>query len=219
MENEMIEKVTDQLIRALGELDETQVIICVKTLLENGVDRFCIQSLLNEGMKRVGALYETGEYFIADLIVSGMIYKNVLELPRMRYVPKLGERVAGRILVGTAEGDVHDIGKDLLKSVLSANGFDVYDLGTDVPPKTFVSESTRLQPDIIAISGVMTVAVSAMARTIQALSDANLRDRVKVIVGGMCMSEELSREIGADAYSPDPLEGVAVCKNFLLKTS
>lgn len=218
MENESIEKVADQLITSFGDLDEGRVIQCAKRLLAEGASRILMLHLLKEGMKRVGELYEKGEYFIADLIVSGEIYRNVLELPPMRYIPQEGESLDGKVLIGTAEGDVHDIGKDMLKSVLSANGFEVIDLGTDVSPRAFVSASIQFEPDIVAISGILTISVSAMERTIKALSETNLRDKVKVIVGGLCMTYELSQQIGADAYSPDPFSGLLACKTLLRRS-
>lgn len=205
----------ERLVAALGELDEEGVLSLASDLLSAGVDKLTMLRLLKEGLEKVGALYEKGEYFIADLIVSGSIYKSVLELPGMRYEPKEGEPPKGRIVLGTAEGDVHDIGKDILKGVLSANGFEIVDLGTDVNAKAFVEAVRGRKPDILAMSGVLTIAVSSMERTIAALSEAGLRNSVKVIVGGMCMTGELSRAVGADAYAEDPFKGLAACLGFV----
>lgn len=203
------------MISALGELDEEGVLTLASSLLSAGTDKLAMLRLLKEGLERVGALYEKGEYFIADLIVSGSIYKSVLELPGMRYEPREGEPPKGRIVLGTAEGDVHDIGKDILKGVLSANGFEIVDLGTDVNAKAFVEAVREIRPDILAMSGVLTIAVSSMEKTVAALAEAGLRDSVKVIVGGMCMTQELSRAIGADAYAEDPFKGLSACLGFV----
>jgi methanogenic corrinoid protein MtbC1 len=208
-------EIEKRLISALGELDEARVLDCARRLLDGGADRFLILELLKEGLAVVGDLYEKGEYFIADLIVSGSIYKAVLELPQMQYRPEAGRPILGRVVIGTVEGDVHDIGKDLVRSVLSANGFEVVDLGTDVPPAVFISALREHRPDILALSGVLTLAVTSMARTIEAVAEAGYRDRVRIIVGGMCLSEELGRSIGADAYAKDPFAGLVACKLLL----
>lgn len=206
----------EQLIKAMEELDDSAVLGFVQQLLEQKTDRFWIMHLLNEGMKQVGVLYEKGDYFIADLILSGMIYKNILELPQMQFEQTADTKPKGRVLVGTAEGDIHDIGKDLFISILTANGYNVTDLGTDVKPVTFVSEAERLNPDIVAISGTMTFSIYAMKKTIGALEENPLTKDVKVIVGGSCIDKLLSRQIGADAFSGDPLEGLSIC-NLLLE--
>lgn len=211
MDDEGAAATASRLVDAMGELDEDGVLSRADALLRGGADKLTLLRLLKEGLERVGALYEKGEYFIADLIVSGTIYKSVLELPGMRYEPKEGERPKGLIVIGTAEGDVHDIGKDILKGVLSANGFEIVDLGTDVTAGAFVDAVRERKPDILAMSGVLTIAVSSMERTIAALAESGLRDSVRVIVGGMCMTRELSQAIGADAYAEDPFKGLAAC--------
>ena len=206
----------EELIRAMEELDDSRVLRLVQQLLESRTDQFRILQLLNDGMRQVGALYEKGDYFIADLILSGMIYKNILDLPQMKFQQKPGGKPVGKVLAGTAEGDIHDIGKDLFIGILAANGYEVVDLGTDVPPSKFASEAARQCPDIVSISGTMTYSICAMKKTIELLAEQALCTETKVIVGGGCVDSLISVQIGADAYSGDPLEGLSVC-NLLLK--
>lgn len=207
----------NQLLDSLEQLDEDQVLMNIKALINIGFKNYQLLDYINEGMLRVGKLYEVGEYFIADLIISGEIYKKALKLPEMQIPSSTDGKKLGRILIGTAHGDVHDIGKGLVISTLSANGFEVVDLGVDVSPKVFVQETRRYQPDIVAISGVVSYALDAMEITINMLEDANLRERVKIIVGGLCVDNAISKDIGADAYAPDPLSSVKKCKELLTK--
>ncbi len=206
----------EQLVQAMEELDDSRVMKAVQRLLEDNTDRFYIMKLLNEGMKRVGILYEKGDYFIADLILFGMIYKAIVDMPQMRFEHTPETKIIGRILAGTAEGDIHDIGKDLFISIMTANGYEVVDLGTDIPPDRFVNEAKRLLPDIVAISGTMTFSIYSMKKTIESLISNPCCKGVRIIVGGSCIDRLISKEIGADAYSGDPLEGLSIC-NLMMK--
>ena len=203
------------LISAVAELDEDKVLFIVNQLIARGRGKEEILSLLQLGMEEVGRMYERGDYFIADLILSGIIFRSVLDLKEMHFTPVEHAIGMGKILIGTAEGDVHDIGKDMVISVLRANGYDVVDLGTDVTAERFAKKTRQVSPDIVAISGVMTFAVKEMKRTIDLLKKEGLRDTVKIMVGGTCINKSVSEEIGADAFSSDPLDGLEICHTWL----
>ena len=162
----------------------------------------------------VGTRFERGDYFIADLIVSGMIYRSALnerEPLRSGGAP----RPLGKVVIGVVAGDIHDIGKDIIVSLLRAERFDVVDLGIDVKPERFVHAVRNYHPDVVLLSGVLTTAQEAMVQTIQALTDAGLRDQVKVLIGGLCTSEYLMHHVGADGWAYDSNRTVRFCKEVV----
>ena len=169
----------------------------IRTMMERGYTCSTIQMCLNQGITDVGKLFELGEYFIADLIVSGMIYRDALNLlcptGREADMPPLG-----RIVIGVAEGDIHDIGKDIVVSLLRSERFEVIDLGIDVKPECFGDAVRTYRPDVL-LCGVLTTTRDSMAETMQRLRGEGLLDRTKVLVGGLCASEFLMTQIGADA--------------------
>lgn len=205
----------EQLVCAMESLDEAQVIYCVKTLLEENISTREIQKLLNEGMKRVGRLFEKGEYFLADLIVSGLIYQKALTYFPVSHSADSGAETIGTVLCGVMKDDIHDIGKDIVCSTLRAEGFKVIDLGTDVDTEQFIRTAQENKPDIIALSGVMSYCVAEMKETITALRAAGIDKYATIIVGGNCMTSETSKYIGADAYSQDPIETAVICKSSM----
>jgi len=205
----------DMLVSAVEELDEKETLVQAKSLLRRGKRWMDILELLQEGMRRVGQRYESGEYFIADLILSGVIFNNVIDLEEMHPDHVDDSAVCGTILVGTVEGDIHDIGKNILASLLMAQGFHVIDLGTDVPPMQFIEQARIHAPQVIALSGIMTFSALSMKTTISELRKAGLRDRIKVMVGGSCVTEEIARDIGADGFSKDCIHGLGLCKAWL----
>ena len=186
-----------QLIEAMADLNEDLVIATVRQMAAEGHSFEEIQQCLNTGISAVGTRFERGDYFIADLIVSGMIYRSALnerEPLRSGGAP----RPLGKVVIGVVAGDIHDIGKDIIVSLLRAERFDVVDLGIDVKPERFVHAVRNYHPDVVLLSGVLTTAQEAMVQTIQALTDAGLRDQVKVLIGGLCTSEYLMHHVGAD---------------------
>jgi len=214
--------VTDLLAKireSVAELDLDQTLEHVREALERGVDVVdLIEKGLAEGMRIVGEKYESGEYFIADLIVSAEIFNKALSILK----PKLEEmrkqvKPLGTVVIGTVYGDIHDIGKNLVATMLRISGFEVVDLGVDVPPEKFVESVKKHNADIVGISTLLTSTMTHIRDVVEALKKAGLRDRVKVIVGGAPLTEEIAKELGADAYGENAVKAVEICKKLLGK--
>jgi 5-methyltetrahydrofolate--homocysteine methyltransferase len=164
------------------------------------------EQILNEGliaaMAQVGRLFEEGEFFVPEMLIAARAMEAGLDLLR----PGLAEaniQAIGKVLIGTVQGDLHDIGKNLVAMMLEGAGFEVIDLGVDVPPHKFVESVRAHQPHIVGLSALLTTTMPKMQNTIQALEQAGLRDQVKIIVGGAPLTDEYAQSIGADGYAPD----------------
>lgn len=204
------------IVNAVEELDEDRVIELANKALYDGMEPLYLLELVKDGMSRVGKLYENKEYFIADLIMAGLIFKEVLKLDKMiDQFHREDSDKSGKVLVGTVKGDLHDIGKDIFKGMLDANGFDVIDLGVDVPAEVFVEEVKRHKPHIVGLSGVLNFTIDTMKETVEALRQADIRDNVMVILGGNHLTKEALEYIGADYYTNDASVGVKVCKKWV----
>ncbi|HHV64322.1 MAG TPA: cobalamin-binding protein [Peptococcaceae bacterium] len=173
-----------------------------------------VVSACQQGMAKVGELFESGEYFIGDLIFAGELLTQALDI--LKPVIGSGSSVkVGKIVLGTVEGDLHDIGKNIFRSMAEAAGFEVYDLGIDQKPQAFVAKVQEIQPDIVGMSGVLTLALESMKKTVDELSNAGLRDNIKIIIGGNPVTEQACQYIGADAYTTNAAEGVKICRNWI----
>jgi methanogenic corrinoid protein MtbC1 len=207
-------EMNEELILAMENLEEEKVLRCVQELHEKGADTISIINILNSGMSRVGKLFETGAYYLADLIVSGTIYRQALGLiePRNRKPPGQSR---SKILIGVVKNDIHDIGKDIIVGTLLSEGFDVIDLGVDVLCEDFIKAVCDHKPGILALSGTMSYAIDEMEEIIRVLDEEKLRQGLAVIIGGSCANEHNALRIGADFYSKDPIEALAICKELL----
>lgn len=204
------------LIEAMTELNDNQVMECVQQMIEAGHSYNDIQMCLNTGINNVGKRFEKGEYFIADLIVSGMIYRDALALLRPS-VPNGKNIPIGRVVIGVVAGDIHDIGKDIIVSLLRAERFDVIDLGIDVKPERFAYAIRTYRPDVLLMSGVLSFAKESMRQTMELLEREGLHDQVPVFIGGLCASEHQMKLIGADGWAYDTMETVKFCKQVVSK--
>ncbi len=204
------------LVKYVEQLDEERVLQLAGELLDQGIDPLYLLELINEGMNRVGKMYERKEYYIADLIMAGIIFKQVLAQEKMvaHFKARCSEKI-GRVVLGTVSGDIHDIGKDIFRGMMEANGFEVIDLGVDVPKELFVRKVVEYKPDIVGLSGILTNTIEAMKEVVEALAEAGLRDKVKVIVGGNHLTEEACAYIGADSFAKDASEGVKTCMEWV----
>lgn len=175
-------------------------------------------AILNEGMiaamREVGARFEAGDYYVPDMLVSARAMQGGLAILKP-HLPKSETRMAGRVLTGTVAGDLHDIGKNLVSLMLEGAGFAIRDLGTNVAPEKFVDAVRGEAPDIVALSALLTTTMPAMKTTIDALREAGLRDRVKVVVGGAPVSEAYAQQIGADGYASDASRAVALVTSLV----
>ncbi len=188
-----------------------------KKALEAGVNpQDIISRGIAEGMDIVGKKFEEGEYFLSELLVAGEIGKEILKI--LNPYIKSGEvalKKLGKVVIGTVRGDLHDIGKNIVAMMLNAAGFEVIDLGADVPPEKFVEAARENDANIVAMSALLSVTMPEMKVVIDELKKAGLRDKVKVIVGGAPVTEEYAKNIGADGYGENAVEGVRICKSWM----
>ncbi len=196
----------EEVAEALAELDEEGVVKLVKELLSSGVDPVEVLEACRRGMEIVGSRFERGEYFLSEILYATDIFRRILELVKPR-IRRRAEPI-GRVVIGTVYGDVHNIGKDIVAELLRADGFEVIDLGVDVPPEKFVEAVRRYEPDIVGLSGLLTTSIESMKRTVEALREAGLRSRVKVVIGGGRVDEKVAEYVGADAWAADAVKGV-----------
>ena len=165
-------------------------------------------------MDEVGKRFEAEEYYVPELLLSGRAMKNSMELLKPLMVAS-GTKPAGRVVIGTAKGDLHDIGKNLVASMLQGGGFEIVDLGTDVASEKYVAAVREHNPDIVCLSALLTVTMPAMKATIEALSRAGLRDRVKVLVGGAPLTPQFAQDIGADGYGETAITAVGLARKAI----
>jgi 5-methyltetrahydrofolate--homocysteine methyltransferase len=170
-----------------------------------------ISNGLSPGLEIVGNKFEEGEFFLPELMLSGEIMKKALEKIRPHMATTDGSSPA-KVLLGTVEGDVHDIGKNIMAAVMEGDGYDVHDIGVDVPPHMFLEKAKELNPDLICMSALISVAVSKMAETIALLKDTGIQ--TKVIVGGAALTEANSKTIGADGFGSDAWQGLRVIREL-----
>lgn len=165
-------------------------------------------------MDEVGRLFEAEEYFVPELLLAGRAMKGAMELLRP-LLTAAGQKLATRVVIGTVKGDLHDIGKNIVASMLEGGGFEVIDLGSDVTPEKFVAAVEEQSPHVVCMSALLTVTMPAMRSTIDALKNAGLRERVKVLIGGAPVTMDYAREIGADGYSENASGAVSLVKRMV----
>jgi len=200
------------LVKALSNLQEREVISIVQERLKNGEEPL---SILEDGkiaMEIVGKRFSEGEYFIPDLVFSAEIMKGITDMVKPKLVrPGVTEHV-GKFVIGTVAGDIHDIGKNIVAFMLEVNGFEVYDLGIDVPAQKFVEKIKEVKPQVVGLSGFLTLAYDSMKDTVKAIEAAGLRDRLKIIIGGGQVDENVRKYANADAYGEDAVVAVSFAK-------
>ncbi len=173
-----------------------------------------IQQSMVPAMDEVGRLFESEEYFVPELLLSGRAMKGAMELLKPM-LAAAGQKMAVRVVIGTVKGDLHDIGKNIVASMLEGSGFEVIDLGTDVSPEKFVTAVGERNPHVVCMSALLTVTMPAMKTTIDALKTAGLRTQVKVLIGGAPVTTQYAKEIGADGYSENASAAVGMVKTLL----
>lgn len=212
-----MEGMANEVAEAIIKGNREDVISAVKKALEEGIDPLSIITEgLTVGLNVVGAKFESGEYFLPDMMLAAEAANRAMGILE----PLLGggenaKPRMGRVVIGTVEGDVHEIGKNIVIVMMKSAGFEVFDLGVDVPSARFVEVAREKDADIVGISALMTTTVQKQREVIELLKAEHLRDRVKVIVGGAPLTEEWAARIGADAYAPDAITGVRIAKTLL----
>ena len=203
------------LVSALADLKEKEALKIVEDRLKAGEEPVKILDDARKAMEVVGKRFASSEYFMPDLVYSGEILKEITDIVK----PKMGKageiKRLGKVVFGTVAGDIHDIGKDIVVFMLDVNGFEVYDLGVDVPAQKFVEKIRESGAPVIGLSGFLTLAFDSMKQTVEAIQAAGLRDKVKVMIGGGQMSEEVRKYTGADAYGKDAMAGVSLAKEWV----
>jgi len=210
------EEILDKLAECVIKGDTESVVSLAKKALELDVDaKEAIEEGLARGVRVVGDGFGKGELFLPDLMMSAVTMKMGMDILEKAISGKETVRTLGKIVIGTVEGDIHDLGKNLVAALLRANGFTVYDLGVDVPAEKFVEKVKEVNADVLAISALLTTTMPRMIQVIQTLEKEGLRNKVKVLVGGAPVTEEWARRIGADAYGGDASEAVTKSKGLL----
>ena len=203
------------LVNLLADLKEQEALKVVKERLNKGEDALKILEDARKGMEIVGKRFAESQYFIPDLVYSGEILNAVSELVKPKLTKAAGTKKLGKVVFGTVAGDIHDIGKDIVVFMLDVNGFEVYDLGVDVPVQKFVDKIKETGAPVVGLSGFLTLAFDSMKQTIEAIKSAGLRDKVKVMIGGGQITEEVRKYAGADAFGKDAMAGVSLAQKWI----
>ena len=206
---------SEELVQALADLKEAEVLAIVKGRLSSGEDPLSILDDSRKALEIVGKRFEDGDYFIPDLVFSGEILKEITEIVKPKLSKATETKRLGKYVIGTVAGDIHDIGKNIVTFMLDVNNFKVYDLGIDVPAQKFIEKIEETGAEIVGLSGFLTLAFDSMKETIETIKAAGLRDKVKIMIGGGTIDEEVRRYTGADAYGKDAMAGVALAKEWV----
>jgi len=211
------ENIIERLKRSVLDYNTDEAVSAAKDAVKLGVDLLkVIEEGLAKGIREVGEKFANGEIFLPELVMAAETMKRALEILEPELKKEKRERKAlGKVLLGTVAGDIHSIGKTIVASMLTANGFEVYDIGEDVPAEKFVEKVKELKPDVVGLSALLTTTLPEQRTVIEALKKEGLRDKVKVIIGGAPASREWAEEIGADGYGADAAEAVEVVKRLL----
>jgi len=204
-----------ELAKLLSDLKEPEALQFVEKALAKGVDPAALLEEAREGMALVGERFARQEYFIPDLIFSGEILKGIVIMLEPHLKKGKEQKRLGKAVIGTVAGDIHDIGKDLVVFMLDVSGFEVLDLGIDVPAQKFVDAIKQSGSKIVGLSGFLTLAFDSMKETIDAIQKAGLRDKVKIMIGGGQIDEQVRRFTGADAYGRDAMAAVQLAKGWI----
>jgi len=215
MTKEATERVLQDLTKAIlecRELEKTENI--ARKALELGAKPLDVVEAVSKGLDAVGDLYEKGEYFLMELTLAGNTAAEIMRMIRAEFEFE-GEPVKGTVVIGTVEGDLHYIGKDLVIAMMESRGFKVINLGVDVSAEAFLKAVKDAEPDIVAMSGLLTIVVNEMKKVVEELRRKGLRDSVKIMIGGRAVSSRLAAEIGADAYGANAVEAVRLASKWV----
>ena len=204
-----------ELVKLLSDLKEPEALAFVEKALGEGVDPMDLLGQTKEAMNIVGQRFASDEYFIPDLVFSGEILKGIVQMLEPHIKKGEEEERLGKVVIGTVAGDIHDIGKDLVVFMLDVNGFEVLDLGIDVPVQKFVDTIKETGSTVVGLSGFLTLAFQSMKDTVEAINAAGLRNDVKIMIGGGQIDEQVKSFTGADAYGKDAMEAVTLTKGWI----
>ncbi|MEM1574876.1 MAG: corrinoid protein [Nitrososphaerota archaeon] len=213
MQNDILKEIQE----ALLSMDIEKTLLLTKRALEQGLNPIkIIEDGLSNGIRKLGNMYENGEAFLPELVMGAEIMKRAVEIIKPELEKRKEERKKlGKVMLATVEGDIHDIGKNLVALMLWINGFEIIDLGVDVPAKEIIEKIKELKPDVLGLSALLTTTLLEQKRVIEELERTGLRKNVKVIVGGAPVTEEWAKKIGADGYAPDAVKAVGKVRELL----
>jgi 5-methyltetrahydrofolate--homocysteine methyltransferase len=206
---------SEELVNAMIKMKEKEALEIVKALLADDEDPVKILNDCTKAMEMVGKRFEAGEYFLPELMMAGEMMRQMSEMIKPKLKGGVGSKKQGKVLMGTVEGDVHDIGKNIVSFLLDVNGFEVCDIGINVPPGKFVEKIKDFKPQVVGLSGLLTLAYGSMKNTVQAIEKAGLRDSMKIMIGGGQIGETVREYVGADAFGKNAMEGVTLVKKWI----
>ena len=201
----------EELTAALVDFRKEEVIEAVKSRAERGESPVQILAECRRGMTIVGERFQTGEYFLAELMLSGEIFKGAMAILEPYLAKTNPSKPLGKVVLATLKGDIHDLGKDIVAIMLKAQGFEVYNLGVDVSPNIVIDKVKETTPDFVGFSALITTAFDSMKQTAIMLQEAGLREQFKLMVGGGVTTPAVKEYVGADFQTTDATEGVAYC--------
>lgn len=201
------------LIELISELKENESLTELRTLHQKGVDAAELLGYCVEGVRRVGLRFEQGEYYISALIMAGEIMRQTAEYLKPFLQTPSTESILGHVLLGTIEGDIHDLGKNILKDLLECNGLKVTDLGVDVPAPMFADKAIELEPDFVAISCLLTTSLASVQQAVARLKKKRGSRNYTIIIGGTAVDQVVNDHIQADRWFPDAIQGAAYCRD------
>ena len=205
----------DKLVSLMADLQEDEAIALVKDLIGQGTDPMGILDSARLAMENIGKRFEKCEYFIPDLMMAGEILKGISDIVKPLLKGSQAARKKGKVLIGTVAGDIHDIGKDIVTFMLDVSGYDVMDIGIDVPAQVFVEKTKGFGPQVVGLSGFLTLAFDSMKKTVEALDAAGIRQNLKIMIGGGQIDDEVRKYVKADAYGKDAIAAVNLCREWI----
>ncbi|MFX1240651.1 MAG: B12-binding domain-containing protein [Promethearchaeota archaeon] len=210
------EEIAEDFINAAVNMDIKAAKESTKKAINEGIDPYdFIEAAIAKALKIIGDKFENEEFFLPELFMAAEIVKKAMKILEPHIKGSGNQKMLGKIVIGTAKSDMHDIGKNIVSFFLEAEGFEVIDLGVDVSPEQFVDTVRNEKPDILAISTLITLTMPEVSNTLKALENANLRNQIKVIVGGAPITKEFIEDIGADALAINVIDGVKKCKRWV----
>ena len=213
------EKILEEMAQSVEDFDSDKALELIEAALKDGVDPVdIIEKGFSVGLRRVGDRFGKGEAFLTELVAAANVMEEVSRRLSVEITKSKKEReLLGRVLIGTVAGDVHSIGKNILKAMLEVGGFEVVDIGVDVPTNVFVEKTRELKPNIIGLSALMSTTITEQREVVEALKRAGLRGGVKVMVGGAAVTEKWAEDIGADAYAENASDAVKAAQGLVAR--
>ena len=202
-------------VNLLADLNENEVLKLTRERLDAGEDAMKILDDSRQAMAIVGKRFADGEYFLPELVFSGELLRQVSEMVKPHLSSTAETKRIGKVVIGTVAGDIHDIGLNIVDFMLDVNGFEVFNLGVDVPVDTFVAKMKETSAPVLGLSGFLTPAFDAMKETVEAMENAGLRDKMKIMIGGGQMDDEVRKYAKADAYGKDAMAAVTLAKGWI----